>query len=159
MKLIKYFAIIAAAVGMMSACTSDLEKIQTLPDGESVAPVLHELAETEVTITAENKSKGEFLVEWDVAYFGDGVLFATDILLSCNNAEVVIISGLGKDKTSANITYTQIHTLVSKSVEDGGLGVKADTPTDIKLRLCASVGNTGPELYSDYVTVKVSYTE
>lgn len=157
MKLMKYFTLLVAAAGIMSACESDLEKVQTLPDNKAVAPVLHELSVSEVNITPENVST-KLAVEWDVADFGESILFTTDIYLAYGDAEVAIITGLDKKVSSYEITYTQIQTIVSKTVEDGGLGIAADTQSDVKMRLGSKVGTTGTTLYSDYATLKVTYT-
>lgn len=158
MKLMKYFGLFVAAVVSLSACSSDLEHIEALPQDQAVAPVLHQLAESELTITADNMSS-KFVVEWDAANFGEGIIFLTDIYLSYNDVEAALITGLDTKTTSYEINYSQIHTIVSKSVKDGGLGVEANTATDVKMRLGSKVGTTGPVLYSDYATIKVTYTE
>ena len=101
----------------------------------------------------------KFAVEWDAANFGEGIIFLTDIYLSYNDVEAALITGLDTKTTSYEINYSQIHTIVSKSVKDGGLGVEANTATDVKMRLGSKVGTTGPVLYSDYATIKVTYTE
>ena len=157
MKLMKYFMLLVAALGVLSACESDLEKLQTLPDSEVVAPMLHPLEVSEVNITPDNKS-AKFIVKWDVANFGEGILFATDICLSYNNVEIPVITGLDTKKSSYEITYSQIYTIVSTTVEKGGLGVAADTSVDVKLRIGSTVGATGATLYSEYATIKLSHT-
>ena len=156
MKLMKYFMLLIAAAGFMSACESDLEKIQTLPEDKVVAPVLHSLAVSEVDITSDTTSS-KFVVEWDAADFGESILFTTDILLSCNDAEVAIVTGLDKNVISYEIVYSAIKSLASKGVNEGGLGIAADTATDVKLRLSSKVGSTGTVLYSDYATFKLKY--
>lgn len=153
----KYFMLLVAAAGVMSACETDLEKIQTLPDSEVKAPVIHELAENEVSINPTNRTS-KFVVEWDAADFGKGIMFATDIYLSYNDTEVAVATGLSKDKTSYTLTYQQMNTLASKAVDKGGLGVPIDTMVDVKLRLGSVVGTTGKMLYSEYAVIKFTYT-
>lgn len=153
----KYFMLLVAAAGVMSACETDLEKIQTLPDSEVKAPVIHELAENEVSINPTNRTS-KFVVEWDAADFGKGIMFTTDIYLSYNDTEVAVATGLSKDKTSYTLTYQQMNTLASKAVDKGGLGVPIDTTVDVKLRVGSVVGTTGKMLYSEYAVIKFTYT-
>ena len=149
--------LLVAAAGVMSACETDLEKIQTLPDSEVKAPVIHELAENEVSINPTNRTS-KFVVEWDAADFGKGIMFTTDIYLSYNDTEVAVATGLSKDKTSYTLTYQQMNTLASKAVDKGGLGVPIDTTVDVKLRVGSVVGTTGKMLYSEYAVIKFTYT-
>jgi len=109
-----------------------------------------------VDITSDTTSS-KFVVEWDAANFGESILFTTDILLSCNDAEVAIVTGLDKSVISYEIVYSAIKSLASKGVNEGGLGIAADTATDVKLRLSSKVGSTGTVLYSDYATFKLKY--
>lgn len=153
----KYFVLLVAAAGVMSACETDLERIQTLPDSEVVAPVLHELAESEISINPTNRTS-KFVVEWDAADFGEGILFATNVYLAYNDTEVAVATGLSSDKTSYTLTYMQINTLASKTLEKGGLAVPIDTQVDVKLRVGSQVGTTGEMLYSEYATIKLTYT-
>ena len=75
MKLVKYFSLIIAAAFCFSACETDLEKIQMLPDTEVVGPVLHSVDNTEINITSDNGAT-KLVLEWDKAYFGEGIIFS-----------------------------------------------------------------------------------
>lgn len=146
----KYIALFVAAAGLFSACTSDLEKIQTLPEDQMIAPVLKELAVSEVAVTPDNQSE-KFVVEWDDAFFGENIIF--NYVLSFTYGEAVLDVITGYTKNSVELTFNQIQTALTT------LEVKADEVVDIKIRVSAKVGSTGKVLYTDYATVKMSYTE
>lgn len=146
----KYVALFVAVAGLFSACTSDLEKIQTLPDDQLVAPVLKELAVSEVAITPDNLSE-KIVVEWEDAFFGENIIFNYVLSFTFGDKSMDVITGYTKN--SVELTYNQIKTaLVTLGVKDGEVA-------DIKLRVSAQVGSTGKVLYTDYATLKVSYTE
>lgn len=146
----KYVALFVAVAGLFSACTSDLEKIQTLPDDQLVAPVLKELAVSEVAITPDNLSE-KIVVEWEDAFFGENIIFNYVLSFTFGDKSMDVITGYTKN--SVELTYNQIKTaLVTLGVKDGEVA-------DIKLRVSAQVGSTGKVLYTDYATLKASYTE
>lgn len=145
----KYFMLLVAALGVLSACESDLEKVQILPDDQLVAPVLKDLAVSEVSITPENQSE-KFVVEWEAAYFGENIIFNYVLSFTHEDNELNVITGYKKN--SVELTFGQIQTaLVS-------MGIEANESTDIKLRVSAQVGTTGKILYTDYATLNVIYT-
>lgn len=146
----KYFMLLVAALGVLSACESDLEKIQTLPDDQLVAPVLKELAVSEVAITPDNLSE-KIVVEWEDAFFGENIIFKYVLSFTFGEKSMDVITGYTKN--SVELTYNQIKTALVT------LGVMADETVDIKLRVSAKVGSTGKVLYTDYATLKASYTE
>lgn len=146
----KYVALFVAVAGLFSACTSDLEKIQTLPDDQLVAPVLKELAVSEVAITPDNLSE-KIVVEWEDAFFGENIIF--NYVLSFTYGESVMDVITGYTRNSVELTYNQIKTALVT------LGVKDTEVVDIKLRVSAQVGSTGKTLYTDYATIRASYTE
>ena len=146
----KYFMLLVAALGVLSSCESDLEKIQTLPDDQLVAPVLKELAVSEVAITPDNLSE-KIVVEWEDAFFGENIIFKYILSFTFGEKSMDVITGYTKN--SVELTYNQIKTALVT------LGVMADETVDIKLRVSAKVGSTGKELYTDYATLKASYTE
>ncbi|MBO7312783.1 MAG: SusE domain-containing protein [Alistipes sp.] len=150
MKLMKYVALFVAVAGLFSACTSDLEKIQTLPDDQLVAPVLKELAVSEVAITPDNLSE-KIVVEWEDAFFGENIIFNYVLSFTFGDKSMDVITGYTKN--SVELTYNQIKTALVT------LGVKDGEAADIKLRVSAQVGSTGKVLYTDYATLKASYTE
>lgn len=146
----KYVALFVAVAGLFSACTSDLEKIQTLPDDQLVAPVLKELAVSEVAITPDNLSE-KIVVEWEDAFFGENIIFNYVLSFTFGDKSMDVITGYTKN--SVELTYNQIKTALVT------LGVKDGESADIKLRVSAQVGSTGKVLYTDYATLKASYTE
>lgn len=146
----KYVALFVAVTGLFSACTSDLEKIQTLPDDQLVAPVLKELAVSEVAITPDNLSE-KIVVEWEDAFFGENIIFKYVLSFTFGDKSLDVITGYTKN--SVELTYNQIKTALVT------LGVKDGESADIKLRVSAKVGSTGKVLYTDYATLKASYTE
>lgn len=146
----KYFMLLVAALGVLSACESDLEKIQTLPDDQLVAPVLKELAVSEVAITPDNLSE-KIVVEWEDAFFGENIIFKYVLSFTFGDKSLDVITGYTKN--SVELTYNQIKTALVT------LGVKDGESADIKLRVSAKVGSTGKVLYTDYATLKASYTE
>ena len=150
MKLMKYVALFVAVAGLFSACTSDLEKIQTLPDDQLVAPVLKELAVSEVAITPDNLSE-KIVVEWEDAFFGENIIFNYVLSFTFGDKSMDVITGYTKN--SVELSYNQIKTALVT------LGVKDGESADIKLRVSAKVGSTGKVLYTDYATLKASYTE
>ncbi len=155
MKILKYFTLLAATVGIMSACTTDLEMVQTLPADQVVAPVLHELETTDVVITAETLVN-TLAVSWDAAYFGDKIVPSYSVLISKDDVEVPVIVGI--TKLEATLTYEQINLAAASSVEDGGLGLILDVASDVKLRIGATIGNSYDTYYSEAQDIKITPT-
>lgn len=155
MKILKYFTLLAATVGIMSACTTDLEMVQTLPADQVVAPVLHELENTDVVITAETLVN-TLTVSWDAAYFGDNIVPSYSVLISKDDVEVPVSVGI--TKLEATLTYEQINLAAASSVEDGGLGLTLDVASDVKLRIGATIGNSYDTYYSEAQDIKITPT-
>ena len=155
MKILKYFTLLAAAAGLMSACTSDLEKVQTLPAEDVVAPVLHELESNEVAITAETLVN-TFKVSWDAAYFGDKIVPNYSVLIADESVEVAVAVGI--TATEVALTYEQLNLAASSSVEDGGLGLPIDVASDVKLRIGATIGNSFDTYYSESADLRITPT-
>lgn len=148
--MMKYIALFVAAVGLFSACSSDLEKIQTLPEDQLVAPVLKAIEVDEIAITPDNLSE-VLVVEWHDAYFGENILFNYVLSFTYGDTELKVLTGYTKNK--AELTYNQVKTALTT------LEVAADKVVDIKIRVSAQVGATGKVLYTDYATIKMSYVE
>ena len=91
MKLVKYFSLIIAAAFCFSACETDLEKIQTLPDTEVVGPVLHSVDNTEINITSDNGAT-KLVLEWDKADFGEGIIFSYNLYFTYGDIELFVNS-------------------------------------------------------------------
>ena len=149
----KYFTLLAAAAGLVSACTTDLEHVQTLPDGEVVAPVLHELAVSEVVITSQNQSE-VIAISWDAADFGEQINPAYTLFASNDEREVSVVAGVAA--TKIDLTYEQLNIAVARPVEENGLGLAIGVASDIKLRIGARVGSNGKFFYTDYATLTVT---
>ena len=150
MKLMKYIALFVAAAGLLSACSPELEKIQTLPEDKLVAPVLKELAVSEIEITSDNTSE-KFVVEWKDAFFGENILFNYVLSFTYGDTELAVLTGYTKN--TAELTFNQVKTALTT------LAVPANEVVDIKIRVSAQVGSTGKVLYTDYATAKMSYIE
>lgn len=144
----KYIALFVAAAGLFSACSSELEKIQTLPDDQLVAPVLKELAVSEIYMTPENSSE-KFVVEWEDAFFGKNILFNYVLSFTYGDTEMAVLTGYTKN--TAELTFNQVQTALTT------LNVPANEFVDIKIRVSAQVGSTGKILYTDYATVDMKY--
>ena len=145
MKILKYFTLLAATVGIMSACTSDLEMVQTLPDDQVVAPVLHDFAASDLVITAETLDS-KFVVEWDAAQFGEGIVPSYSVLISkaSEEAEAVwkpIVVGI--TDTKVELTYEQINLT---AVE---LGLPVEVATLANVRVGATIGSSFKTYYSE----------
>ena len=67
MKLARYVTLLAAIVGVASACQK-LDEVRTYAPEDVIAPVLHDLP-AEIAITAENMGQTQVLT-WDAADFG-----------------------------------------------------------------------------------------
>jgi hypothetical protein len=115
-----------------------------------VAPVLKELAVSEVAITPDNLSE-KIVVEWEDAFFGENIIFNYVLSFTFGDKSMDVITGYTKN--SVELSYNQIKTALVT------LGVKDGESADIKLRVSAKVGSTGKVLYTDYATLKASYTE
>ena len=146
--MMKYIALFVAATGLFSACSSELEKIQTLPEDLLVAPVLKELAVSEIYMTPENSSE-KFVVEWEDAFFGENILFNYVLSFTYGDTELAVLTGYTKN--TAELTFNQVQTALTT------LAVPANEFVDIKIRVSAQVGSTGKILYTDYATVDMKY--
>jgi hypothetical protein len=169
MKLVKYFSLIIAAAFCFSACETDLEKIQMLPDTEVVAPVLHSVDNTEINITSDNGTT-KLVLEWDKAYFGEGIIFSYYLYFTYGDTELFVNSTSNKkevedeiteeksivDVTSMELTYSQIKQLMTNTVDQGGFGIAENTPSEIKAHLVARVGETGKEYSTEAITFTVT---
>ncbi len=146
--MMKYIALFVAATGLFSACSSELEKIQTLPEDLLVAPVLKELAVSEIYMTPENSSE-KFVVEWEDAFFGKNILFNYVLSFTYGDTELAVLTGYTKN--TAELTFNQVQTALTT------LNVPANEFVNIKIRVSAQVGSTGKILYTDYATVNMKY--
>ena len=145
MKFLKYFSVLAAAVGIMSSCTSDLDMVQTLPDDQVVAPVLHDFATSDLVITAETLDS-KFVVEWDAAQFGEGIVPSYSVLISKASEEAeaewkpIVV---GVTDTKVELTYEQINLAANE------LGLPIEVATLTNVRVGATIGSSFKTYYSE----------
>ena len=148
MKFWKYLMSFAAAAGLMTACETDLEQVSILPLEEVTAPVFHDLGVEEIAFTASNLTE-KLNFAWDAADFGKGAIVTYSIEASTPEASKQIVLGLAA--TKAELSYEAVNQTLALSIEDGGMGVTPDVPTDVELRIGAWVGNV--VVYSEAQTV------
>lgn len=144
MKFLKYFSVLAAAVGIMSSCTSDLDIVQTLPDDQVVAPVLHDFATSDLVITAETLDS-KFVVEWDAAQFGEGIVPSYSVLISKASEEAEAVWKpivVGVTDTKVELTYEQINLAANE------LGLPIEVATLTNVRVGATIGSSFKTYYS-----------
>ena len=150
MKILKYFTILAAAVGLMSACTSDLEQVQTLPADQVVAPVLNDLESNEIVITSKTLIN-TFKMSWEPAYFGDNIVPSYSILIARADSEDWTSIAVGITTTEVVLTYEQINLAATE-----GLGLPIEVATDTKVRVGATIGSSYQAFYSESKALTVT---
>ena len=150
MKLLKYFTILAAAAGIMSACTSDLEQVQTLPADQVVAPVLHDLESDEIVITPKTLIN-KFAMSWDAAYFGDKIVPSYSIEIAKADSDVWASIAVGITATEVELTYEQINLAAID-----GLALPIEVAAATQIRIGATVGNSYQTFYSEAKALTVT---
>ena len=150
MKILKYFTILAAAAGIISACTSDLEQVQTLPKDQVVAPVLHDLECNEIVITSKTLIN-KFSMSWDAAYFGEQIVPSYSIQIAKADSDVWASIAVGITDTETKLTYEQINLAVTE-----GLGLPIEVAADTQVRIGATIGNSYQTFYSETKALKVT---
>lgn len=146
---------LAAMGGLLSAC-QDLEEARTYNSENALAPKLHALP-GEIVITSENMGEVQTF-SWDAADFGVRTQINYSIEASYNHGEkIVLITGM--DGTSSEQSYENINRLLALEVENGGLGVPVDEPSDVNFYVSATIGANYQKLYSNAVTVRVTVTK
>lgn len=146
---------LAAMGGLLSAC-QDLEEARTFDPAKAVPPVLHAMP-GEIVITSENMGEVQTF-SWDAADFGVMTQINYSIEASYNHGEkIVLITGM--DGTSSEQSYENINRLLALEVENGGLGVPVDEPSDVNFYVSATIGANYQKLYSNAVTVRVTVTK
>lgn len=154
MKLLKYFMSFAAAAGVLSACTTDLDTVEVLPIENAVPPTIHELTE-DIVITADNQEE-EVIFSWDAADFGARTQISYSVQASYEGATVTLFSGISE--TSYTTTKGVLNNRVALSVEDGGLGLPLEEAAPVEFFIGATVGSNFGSVYSNTVTVNVTAT-
>ena len=141
--------------GTLISC-QELEQVRTFSPEEVVAPVLHDNLPDEITVTSENMGN-TVTFTWDAADFGAPTQINYAVEAAYNNDTLAVMTGI--TGTSSEQTYELLNSLLALSAEDGGLGVPADTPTDVDFLVSATIGETFEKYYSEGVTVKMTVTE
>ena len=141
--------------GTLISC-QELEQVRTFSPEEVVAPVLHDNLPDEITVTSENMGN-TVTFTWDAADFGAPTQINYAVEAAYNNDTLAVMTGI--TGTSSEQTYELLNSLLALSAEDGGLGVPADTPTDVDFLVSATIGETFGKYYSEGVTVKMTVTE
>lgn len=154
MKFVKYLAAFVAAVGLTTACTTDIEMVQIAPLDEAVAPVLHELPQTSIAINLDTQAD-KMAISWDAADFGAPVAVQYAVLFSLGENEVSLLSGIYDTKTEISNT---VLSRLTREVEKGGLGIVYDTPTTVKVRVSASAGGDNV-IYSEPRDLELTISE
>lgn len=141
--------------GTLISC-QELEQVRTFSPEEVVAPVLHDNLPDEITVTSENMGN-TVTFTWAAADFGAPTQINYAVEAAYNNDTLAVMTGI--TGTSSEQTYELLNSLLALSAEDGGLGVPADTPTDVDFLVSATIGETFGKYYSEGVTVKMTVTE
>ena len=141
--------------GTLISC-QELEQVRAFSPEEVVAPVLHDNLPDEITVTSENMGN-TVTFTWDAADFGAPTQINYAVEAAYNNDTLAVMTGI--TGTSSEQTYELLNSLLALSAEDGGLGVPADTPTDVDFLVSATIGETFGKYYSEGVTVKMTVTE
>lgn len=141
--------------GTLISC-QELEQVRTFSPEEVVAPVLHDNLPDEITVTSENMGN-TVTFTWGAADFGAPTQINYAVEAAYNNDTLAVMTGI--TGTSSEQTYELLNSLLALSAEDGGLGVPADTPTDVDFLVSATIGETFGKYYSEGVTVKMTVTE
>lgn len=154
MKLLKHIMSFAAAAGMLSACTSDLDTVEVLPIENAVPATIHELSE-DIVITADNQEE-EVVFSWDAADFGARTQIAYSVLAAYEGTTVTLFSGISS--TSYAMTKGVLNNRVALPVEEGGLGLPLDEAAPVEFFVGATVGSTYGTVFSNIITVNVTTT-
>ncbi|WP_308503143.1 SusE domain-containing protein [uncultured Alistipes sp.] len=150
MKLARYVTLLAAIVGVASACQK-LDEVRTYAPEDVIAPVLHDLP-AEIAITAENMGQTQVFT-WDAADFGVQTQINYSLEAASGDGEPqVLFSDL--TATSTEQPYESINT---KLVYD--VGVAPDTPTAVRFYISATLGTDFEKIYSAPVEVTMTVTK
>ena len=102
MKITKYMAMLAAAVGMTAACQEEV--LVTFEPENVVAPVLH--AVEDIVVTVDNKSEAVTFT-WDAADFGVKAQVYYSLDMAKDGKSVNLFSGVSGN--SMNVSYDNIN--------------------------------------------------
>ena len=145
MKITKYMAMLAAAVGMTAACQEEV--LVTFEPENVVAPVLH--AVEDIVVTVDNKSEAVTFT-WDAADFGVKAQVYYSLDMAKDGKSVNLFSGVSGN--SMNVSYDNIN---NKAYND--LGIASGEAGEVTFTLGAKL-NVGETFYAAPVTAKVTPT-
>lgn len=155
MKLTKYFLTLAAAAGILSACTK-LDETRVLPIEDATPATLHELP-AEIVITKDNQAE-EITFTWDGADFGAQSAISYSILAEREDGvSVTIFSGISG--TSYKFTKEMLNGKMSWALEDGGLGLPVNVASPVAFSIGATIGANYYEIESEGVATMVTPTD
>lgn len=163
MKILKYFLSLATAAGLMASCSSDLEEVRAYAPEDVKAPAIHALDVTDINITADNQVE-TLLFSWDAADFGCSTAINYSVVAAYGEVQLPVVSGITDPdpKTdapiTASITYEALNKTLALSVEDGGLGCPVGETATVEFCISATIGQTYPAVYSEWVSLNVSTT-
>ena len=154
MKITRYAMMLAAAGTLLSACQK-LDETRAYDHDKVVPPVLHALPE-EIVITSDNMSTTQVFT-WDGADFGVRTQINYSIEASYrDDAKQVLFTGISG--TSSEQTYESLNNLLALPVENGGLGLPSEEPSEVKFYVSATIGTDFEKYYSEPVTVRMTVT-
>ncbi len=152
MKFLKYLMTFAAAAGLTTACTTDIEMVQIAPIEDVVAPVLEAPAEAEIVMTADNVDAGELDLTWSKADFGAPVQVSYAVKVASADGNKVVDLATGVTTTAYTVTYSQLNAFVLYDLEE-----LPGVATALTLQVAAAVGDV--VVTSNKVDLTVTATE
>lgn len=150
MKLARYVTLLAAAVGIFSACQK-IDEVRTVAPEDVITPVLHALP-SEIAITGENMGQTQVFT-WDAADFGVMTQINYSIEAASGDGEpVVLFSDLSQTSTEQ-----PLESINTKLIYD--IGIEPDTPTAVRFYVSATIGTDFEKVYSAPVEVTMTVTK
>lgn len=149
MKLLKYIIPFAAVAGMLSACTSDLDTVQTVSIENAVAPTIHAFSEP-IVVTADNQ-EDIVLISWDAADFGAKTQINYSILASYQETTLTLFNGISE--TSYSTTKGALN---QRFYND--LGLPVEEAVTVEFFIGATVGVGYETIYSNRTQVEFTAT-
>lgn len=149
MKLLKYIIPFAAVAGMLSACTSDLDTVQTVSIENAVAPTIHAFSEP-IVVTADNQ-EDIVLISWDAADFGAKTQINYSILATYQETTLTLFNGISE--TSYSTTKGALN---QRFYND--LGLPVEEAVTVEFFIGATVGVGYETIYSNRTQVEFTAT-
>lgn len=152
MKLVNYISICGIALGLLSACDSDLEKVTY--DQDAVKPaVLQEIAAS-YTLAAEKAEETAITFQWSKPEVGYQAAVANSIEIALAGTEfektAVLASSNNNEKT--NITVLTLNRTILKLLSN----VMPAEPVDVEIRIVSSISDAASPFISNVVRTKVT---